>query len=102
MPRFDLKTAEGCVAALHSPNQATRYLAWTALHHMQGKAEKELLKVWKNNEQRMRARAVQLLARIKGSEKKYVEAALKDKDTDIRITGLRIARALKLDVIPYE
>ena len=101
LPQFDLKTAQGCVAALHSPNQAMRYLAWTALHEMQGKAESELNKVWKNNEQRMRARAVQLLARIKGREKKYVEAALKDPDADIRIVGLRIARALKLDVIPY-
>ena len=44
---------------------------------------------------------MQLLARIKGSEKKYVEAALKDENSDIRITGLRIARELKLDVIPY-
>jgi hypothetical protein len=49
----------------------------------------------------MRARALQLLARTKGSEKKYVEAAFKDKDPDIRITGLRIARMEKLDTIPY-
>ena len=49
----------------------------------------------------MRARSLHLLARIKGSEKKYVEQALKDSDADIRITGLRIARELKMDVIPY-
>src|SRR5437762_1287357 len=30
----------------------------------------------------------------------YVGAALKDEDPDIRITGLRIARALKLDLVP--
>jgi hypothetical protein len=41
-----------------------------------------------------------LLARIKGSEAKYVALALKDSNPDIRITGLRIARERGLDVIP--
>ena len=100
-PKLDLKSAKGCVAALQSPNQATRYLAWTALNKMQGKAEKELVKLWNSDEARMRARAVQLLARTKGKEKKYVEAALADKDSDIRIVGLRMARSLKMDTIPY-
>jgi len=99
--RVDLETAPGCIAALQSPNQATRYLAWTTLHKMQGSAEKELLKLWKSDNARMRARAIQLLARIKGSEKKYVEMALKDSDSDIRIVGLRTARLLKMDVLPY-
>ncbi|PYJ06675.1 MAG: hypothetical protein DME25_06130 [Verrucomicrobia bacterium] len=49
----------------------------------------------------MRARALQLLARIKGREKYYVAAALKDSSPDLRITGLRIARESKLDVLPY-
>src|SRR6185369_3978081 len=99
--KLNLKTAAGCVVALQSPNQATRYLAWMKLHEMQTKAEKELKKLWKGNDPRMRARALQLLARIKGSEKKYVQEALKDSNPDLRITGLRIVRSLKLDVIPY-
>ena len=100
--KVNLTSASGCVAALQSPNNATRYLAWTELNKMQAKAQKELDKLWnKNSEPRMRARALQLLARIKGDERKYVEAALKDSNSDIRIAGLRIARALKLDVIPY-
>jgi hypothetical protein len=89
------------VSGLQSPNQATRYLAWQQLHAMQGKAEKELLRLWKSDDARMRARAVQLLARIKGSEKRYVEAALTDNSPDIRIMGLRIARELKFDMVPY-
>jgi putative membrane-bound dehydrogenase-like protein len=99
-PKLDFKTAQGCVAALQSPNMAARYLAWTELHKMQAKAEKALAKLWANEDPRLRARAVHLLARIKGSEQKYVNAALKDKDSDIRITGLRIARSLGMDVIP--
>jgi putative membrane-bound dehydrogenase-like protein len=101
-PKVDLSTPAGCVAALQSPNGATRYLAWMELNKMQDKARKDLEKLWaKKDEPQMRARALQLLARIKGNEKKYVEAALKDKNADIRITGLRTARLLKMDVIPY-
>jgi putative membrane-bound dehydrogenase-like protein len=100
VPQLDLKSVAGCVRALQSPNHATRYLAWTELHQRQDKAEKELLKLWKGNDPRQRARAVQLLARIPGREKKYVEAALSDRDSDLRITGLRTARLLKMDVTP--
>jgi putative membrane-bound dehydrogenase-like protein len=102
VPKLDLKSAEGCVAALQSPNLATRYLAWTELHKMQGQAEQALVKIWKSDpDARLRARALQLLARTKGSEEKYVKEAVKDKDPDIRITGLRTARSLKMDVIPF-
>jgi putative membrane-bound dehydrogenase-like protein len=100
-PKLDLATAAGCVAALQSPNQATRYAAWTKLRQMQGQAEKELTALWNGDDARMRARALHLLARIKGNERKYVEQAINDSNPDIRITGLRIARELKLDVISY-
>jgi hypothetical protein len=49
----------------------------------------------------MRARALQLLARIHGKSNEYIGAALKDSNPDIRITGLRIARETKLDLIPF-
>jgi len=100
-PKLNLSSSAGCVQALQSPNQATRYLAWTKLHEMQGSAERDLLRVWNDSEPRMRARALHLLARIKGREQKYVETALKDSNSDIRITGLRLARELKMDLIPY-
>lgn len=97
----DFKSAKGAVAALQSPNQATRYLAWHALHGMGSKAEGELKKLWANNDPRMRARALQLLARI--DTKKAVEwtsKGLKDPESDLRITALRIAGERGLDVIP--
>ncbi len=100
-PKHDFGTAAGCVAALQSPNQATRYLAWTELNKMQEKALGQLDKLFtEGKDARLRARAVQLLARIKGQEKLYVRRALQDKDENLRLTGLRIARALKQDVIP--
>ena len=99
VPKLDLKSAKGAVAALRSPNHETRYLAWNALHEMGGKASKELKKAWNGTEPRQRARALQLLARIKGNERKQVTEALKDTDSDIRVAGLRLARELGLDVI---
>ncbi len=99
VPKLDLRSAKGAVAALRSPNHETRYLAWNALHDMGGKASKELKKAWNGTEPRQRARALQLLARIKGNELKQVTAALKDADSDIRVAGLRLARELGLDVI---
>lgn len=86
--------------ALESPNQATRYLAWTKLHEMGPKAESALGKVWKGKDQRMRARALHLLARVPGKESKYIAQAIKDSDSDIRITALRIAREERMDLIP--
>jgi len=99
--RLDLDSARGCVSALMSPNLATRYLAWTKLHGMGAKAERELSKAWKSKDVRERARALQLLARIPGKGKTYVDAAVRDSEPDIRITGLRIARSLKLDPVAY-
>lgn len=101
----DLTTAAGRIAALRSPNIATRYLAWSALRELGGKAEKELVGLWKTpgNDPlvaRHRARALQLLARIDGRGAAYVAEALKDPNPDIRLTGLRVARSAKMDVIP--
>jgi hypothetical protein len=102
VPKLNVKSAAGAVAALESPNMATRYLAWTALRSMEGKAERPLNKLWKGNDPRLRARALHLLARLPEKDgSKYLEAAFTDPNPDLRITALRIARAQQLDVIPY-
>ncbi|HEY0454743.1 MAG TPA: PVC-type heme-binding CxxCH protein [Verrucomicrobiae bacterium] len=98
-PKLDLQTADGCIAALRSPNHSARYLAWTALHKMGASAQPALEKLWRDENPRFRARALQLLARIPANAKKYLSAGIADKDEDIRITGLRIARSLKADPI---
>ncbi|MGV3586710.1 MAG: PVC-type heme-binding CxxCH protein [Adhaeribacter sp.] len=100
VPKFDVSSAKGAVQALQSPNLETRYLAWTSLHQMGRKAEKELVKLWKSGESRQRARALWLLSKIDGRGQKYIDQALKDADTNIRITGLRAAQQLKMDVTP--
>jgi hypothetical protein len=98
-PVHDFLVAPGAVAALQSPNLATRHLAWQTLQRLGSGAESELLALWKSSEPRLRARALQLLARIPGREDHYLAAALQDGDSDLRITGLRIARERRRDVI---
>ncbi len=100
IPKPNLATPAGAVAALKSPNNATRYLAWQALHRFGSGAEGELRKLWSDANPRLRARALHLLARIDGRSSAYVGSALKDPDADIRIAGLRIARGLHLDLAP--
>jgi putative membrane-bound dehydrogenase-like protein len=101
VPKLNLSSARGCVEALQSPNLSARYVAWTKLRALDGNAESDLRTLWQSNDQRMRARALQLLARIQGKANAYIAAALKDSNPDIRICGLRIARELKLDVLPF-
>lgn len=86
--------------SIASPNLAVRYEAWTELHKRGADAEAELKKLWADSDQRVRARALHLLARIKGKGQTYIDLAARDKDPDIRITAIRIARSLKMDVIP--
>jgi putative membrane-bound dehydrogenase-like protein len=91
----DFSTAEGAVQALSSPNRATQSTAWTALHAMGGKAEAALAGLWKSDNARLRARALGLLAQIKGSETKYLAAGLADADEDVRIWSLRLWSSLE-------
>src|SRR5205807_9325504 len=90
----------GASDALKNPNLAVRYLAWTALHEMQAKAEPALLKLWQSDNPRYRARALWLLGKIDGQGQHYVDLALADRDADIRITVLRLARQLGIDLLP--
>jgi putative membrane-bound dehydrogenase-like protein len=100
VPKFDCTTAEGAVEALKNPSPSVQYLAWTALHAMQAKAEPALLKLWQSDNPRYRARALWLLGKIDGKASQYVDIALKDRDPDLRTVGLRLARQLGLDLIP--
>jgi putative membrane-bound dehydrogenase-like protein len=100
VPKFNFKTPGGAAEALQNPCSSVRYLAWTALHQMGRGAEPALLKLWHGADPRLRARALWLLGRIDGKGPEYVGQALKDDNADIRITGLRLARQLKLALPP--
>ena len=110
IPKVDVSTVEGAIAALKSPNEATRYMAWTALHAMGEKAEAALLTLAQRpphrpvklsdapaqieTSPRLRARAFWLLSNLKVKGLVHVASAMTDIDPDIRITGIRAARQL--------
>ena len=98
--KYTLPKNRSARSMLASPNMDERYIAWQQLNAAGVKAEGTLAKLWQGDNQRLRARALHLLARIDGLEKKYIGAALGDDNSDIRITGLRIARERGHDVIP--
>ncbi|HEV7867104.1 MAG TPA: PVC-type heme-binding CxxCH protein, partial [Chthoniobacteraceae bacterium] len=110
VPKADFTTASGSVAALTSPNETTQHLAWQQLQTFGAKAEPELQSVWLTGTPQHRARALQLLARLpaegavlashSSNGAKYVELAITRNEPNLRIAGLRIARELKLDLLP--
>ncbi len=94
VPKVKFDTIEDNIEALKSPNLATRYLAWTNLHTAGAKAEAALVKLYESKVPHERARALWLLGRIAGKEKHYVFPATRDKDPNIRVVGIRLARQL--------
>ena len=94
-PKVDVSTVEGAIAALKSPNLATRYLGWTALHEMGDKAEASLAKVYESDANpKIRARALWLLSKTPAGVK-HVEQSLSNTNPDLRIVGLRAIREMR-------
>ena len=96
VPKFDFTSAAGCIEAMKNPNLSVRYRAWQALNKMGPDAEQELLKLYGDSNPRFQARALWLLGKIKGRTRHYVEFALEDKNPDIRITAIRLAKQMGL------
>lgn len=97
IPQLDLKSAKGAVEALKNPALSVRYLAWKALRKMDKKAMNELNALYDSDQPaHLRARALWLLGQI--DRGKYIQKALEDKNPDIRILGLRLARQLNENV----
>ncbi len=100
VPKFDFASVEGAIEALQNPNYAVRYIAWTALHKMGKKAESALVELYDSKNPRYRARALWLLGKSHGEGERWVAKALADGDPNIRIVGIRLARQLKMDMLP--
>lgn len=100
VPKLDLTSAAGAVEALKSPNYETRFLAVTKLKELGAAAAADLTKLWDSTNPRHRARALWVLGQIKGQEAKWIDAAIKDANADIKSVGLRLARELKVDLLP--
>ncbi len=100
VPKFDVTTAAGAVEALRNPCNSVRFMAYQALVKMKSNAVSELNKLAADSNPRMRARALWLLSKI-GDVKQVVQQSMKDSDSNVRITGIRIARQAKLATKDY-
>jgi putative membrane-bound dehydrogenase-like protein len=96
----DVSSPEGAVQALLSPNPATRYIGWSALASFGNQAESALQKLWTSGQVRHRAQALWLLAKLNNKGDAYISQALGDKESNIRIEGIRVAKLLKKDMLP--
>ncbi len=91
IPELDLSTPQAAAVALRNPNYATRYLAWSALHDMGRQAESVLQHMYADENPRIRARALWLLAKIPDRATHYARLAADDADEDLRVQSLRLA-----------
>jgi putative membrane-bound dehydrogenase-like protein len=96
----NVSTTEGAVQALLSPNAATRYIGWNALASFGDQAEQALVKLWQSDNVRHRGQALWLLTRLANKTDIYLSQALTDKESNIRIEAVRIAKLLRKDILP--
>ncbi len=101
-PEFDFSTVEGALEALANPNLSVRYLSWQKLHSAGKSADPGLKKLFETHANpRIQARAFWILAKMEGMGKTYIDQAITHENPNLRITGIRAARQVNLDLIPY-
>ncbi len=99
VPKLDLGSVAGQIAALSSPNLDARYLGYNKLVAGGAPAVEALKKMFRDStKQYLRARALWALARTSAAQETLAEA-LKDSTPEIRMTAVRVARVLKQDMV---
>jgi hypothetical protein len=101
VPKFDFSTAEGAVAAIQNPCASVRFMAWEAIQKFAAKAVDPLKKLATNANPRLRARALWALGKLSGHGDEAQQLALSDRDADVRMMGIRLARQLGTPVEKY-
>ncbi|MSU26786.1 MAG: c-type cytochrome [Pedosphaera sp.] len=94
VPKVDLSTPEGAVAALKSTAVNVRGAAFSAVKEHGSKAQPALEKLLKDEQPHIRARAIWLLSHLPRAKARLLEL-MADKDDNIRLTTLRAIRQLE-------
>ena len=94
VPKVDLSTPEGAVAALRSTAVNVRGAAFSAVKEHGSKAQPALEKLLKDEQPHIRARAIWLLSHLPRAKARLLEL-MADKDDNIRLTTLRAIRQLE-------
>ena len=101
VPQFDFSTPEGAVAALQNPCLSVRYMAWEAIQKFAATAVSPLKKLAGNANPRLRARALWALGKLPGHGDEAQRMAVADREADVRMMGIRLARQLGVPVEKY-
>ena len=94
IPKINLESPDRAIAALMSPNQATRYLAWTTLKTEGMSAEPALLSLFERSDPIATVRSLWLLAQLPQKGLSYVSSICQDGNEDLRIAAIRMMRYL--------
>lgn len=100
---MDLSTTKGIIAALKSPNPATRFEAWK-IAQLKGRQIVPDLKKFLNDKSqssRHRARVIWLLSKMKNVDIKEWSPMLQSPDPDLRITAIRALNQGQVNIIPF-
>jgi putative membrane-bound dehydrogenase-like protein len=98
-PVLELTSPEGRVKALCSPNEHCRLLAWKAIQAAPDATQAALEKLWQSGQPHEKARAMWALGKLTKAGAAAVQAAMVEKDPNLRVAGLRLARQLGLDLV---
>ena len=94
VPKVDLSTPEGAVAALRSPAVNVRGAAFYAVKEFGTKAQPALEKLLKDEQPHLRARAIWLLSHLPRAKARLLQL-MEDKDDNIRLATFRAIRQLE-------
>jgi len=102
-PKIDVSTVSGAIAALKNPAFSVRYLAFTALQSGGASARAALQQLADDSKAnpRHRARALWVLGKsgTPAEAAAAAEGAMKARNADLRIVGLRLARQIEYDLV---
>ena len=96
--KIDLQTSPGAAKALRSPNQSTRYLAYSALKERGEEALSTLTEMWRQEDPVLKARALWLIGGIQGAGELLVREVLLDEEANLRMLALRVLRAQGVEI----
>lgn len=101
VPKFDFSTPAGAAQALTNPCGSVRYMAFDAIQNFGDEAVASLVQLANHENSRWRARALWALGKLPGHGGEAVAMALKDRDENLRMVAIRLARQLNLPPSDY-
>ncbi len=101
VPRIDLETTEGQIAALLNPAVNVRNAGFERLAAQGDKAVDAVKDLLDSDNPYHQARAIWLLAKMGDGGISEVEDMLESSNSDLRVTAFRALREVKSDILPY-